>query len=92
VIMVFRRAIQKVLCLSPPGRSRPGPLNPRATRLAPNLYMIVSRPPAEASPHAGCAGLRELFLGGSTLPLVCHYMIQPLVELYGGCMVVLKFS
>jgi hypothetical protein len=23
---------------------------------------------------------------------VCHYMIQPLVELYGGCMVVLKVS
>ena len=23
---------------------------------------------------------------------VCHYMIQPLVELYGGCMVVLKLS
>jgi hypothetical protein len=22
----------------------------------------------------------------------CHYMIQPLVELYGGCMVVLKAS
>jgi hypothetical protein len=22
----------------------------------------------------------------------CHYMIQPLVELYGGCMVVLKVS
>ena len=21
---------------------------------------------------------------------VCHYMAQPLVELYGGCMVVLK--
>ena len=25
-------------------------------------------------------------------PKVCHYMIQPLVELYGGCMVVLKVS
>jgi hypothetical protein len=23
---------------------------------------------------------------------VCHYMTQPLVELYGGCMVVLKVS
>ena len=23
---------------------------------------------------------------------VCHYMIRPLVELYGGCMVVLKVS
>jgi hypothetical protein len=23
---------------------------------------------------------------------VCHYMIQPLVELYGGCMAVLKVS
>jgi hypothetical protein len=23
---------------------------------------------------------------------VCHYIIQPLVELYGGCMVVLKVS
>jgi hypothetical protein len=23
---------------------------------------------------------------------VCHYMVQPLVELYGGCMVVLKVS
>ena len=23
---------------------------------------------------------------------VCHYMIQPLVELYGGCMVLLKVS
>ena len=22
----------------------------------------------------------------------CHYMTQPLVELYGGCMVVLKVS
>ena len=25
-------------------------------------------------------------------PEVCHYMTQPLVELYGGCMVVLKVS
>jgi hypothetical protein len=25
-------------------------------------------------------------------PTVCHYMIQPLVELYGRCMVVLKVS
>jgi hypothetical protein len=23
---------------------------------------------------------------------VCHYITQPLVELYGGCMVVLKVS
>jgi hypothetical protein len=25
-------------------------------------------------------------------PRQCHYMTQPLVELYGGCMVVLKVS
>jgi UDP-glucose 4-epimerase len=28
---------------------------------------------------------------GSTVK-VCHYVFQPLVELYGGCMVVLKVS
>ena len=28
----------------------------------------------------------------SWLMQVCHYMIQPLVELYGGCMMVLKVS
>jgi hypothetical protein len=29
---------------------------------------------------------------GITLLRLCHYMIQPLVELYGGCMVALKVS
>jgi hypothetical protein len=30
-------------------------------------------------------------IAANTVP-VCHYMIQHLVELYGGCMVVLKVS
>jgi hypothetical protein len=30
--------------------------------------------------------------GAKHFAQVCHYMIQPLVELYGGCMVVLKVS
>ena len=31
-------------------------------------------------------------VGGNTTSLGGHYMTQPLVELYGGCMVVLKIS
>ena len=30
--------------------------------------------------------------GAKHFAQVCHYMIQPLVELYGGCMEVLKVS
>jgi hypothetical protein len=35
-----------------------------------------------------CIPLMSAFRWGK----VCHYMTQPLVELYGGCMVVLKVS
>jgi hypothetical protein len=38
---------------------------------------------SSSTPSASCATLAR----GTSM---CHYMIQPLVELYGGCMVVLK--
>ena len=31
-------------------------------------------------------------IGSTPMDKVCHYMTQPLVELYRGCMVVLKVS
>jgi hypothetical protein len=44
--------------------------------------------------EAACASLEDLPAGGMRAHAteVCHYITQPLVELYGGCMVVLKFS
>ena len=70
VIMVFRRAIQKVLCLTP-----------RCRRLRP-----VERRRRLSS---ACDGADHQFQGQ---PRLYIYMIQPLVELYEGCMVVLKVS
>ena len=40
----------------------------------------VGTVPAEELARLACSGEGQ----------VCHYMMQPLVELYGGCMVVLK--
>ena len=50
---------------------------------------------AEAVRHLlfpGAEDAADSALEGMVEDQVCHYMIQPLVELYGGCMVVLKVS
>jgi hypothetical protein len=43
-------------------------------------------------PVARWGGPHEAKALRPALPEVCHYMVQPLVELYEGCMVVLKVS
>jgi hypothetical protein len=44
-----------------------------------------------AAGGGGVAARGELGLHGEFAE-VCHYITQPFVELYGGCMVVLKVS
>jgi hypothetical protein len=53
----------------------------------------------DSAPSYTRAGRSSTVLAGKPLvrtdvdtQQVCHYIIQPLVELYGGCMVVLKVS
>ena len=45
-----------------------------------------------ATPAPGRVRLDRRRAGEQLVAHVCHYMNQPLVELYGGCMVVLKIS
>jgi hypothetical protein len=106
--MDFPRTIQKVLCLTPPHSTPPknvvwppGKISygefVQSVSLAPErvsrgisrvvhvnhlLRVTDCRVDGRAGPAAETDPLRAAVL----------YMIQPLVELYGGCMVVLKVS
>ena len=61
-------------------------------------HMYNGRPSRAHAPALRAAGAQagaaraEAREAQRQLQEVCHYMIQPLVELYGGCMVVLKVS
>jgi hypothetical protein len=66
-----------------PSHSVRSPL--RAPLGAQNPRVLMLRPPCSVW-YAAAAAVGDYFMK------VCHYMTQPLVELYGGCMVVLKVS
>ena len=62
----------------------------RASTPTPSPMTTASRPPARTEEEVAL----EVRAGDerAVAELQRHYMIQPLVELYGGCMAVLKVS